>query len=90
MDELIVIHQEREETVIPESPQGTLVEIEEDGRSTPQIVGEAERRFEAMERRGHVQGQWDNKADIMVSLGIVLPGYEEPPEYVSSYAHLFQ
>ena len=89
LDELIVVHQEREEIVVPKSPWGTLVEIAEDGRSTPQIIGEVERRFEAMEGRGHVQGQWDNEVDLLVALGIPLPGNEDAPEYVPSYGHLF-
>jgi len=49
---------EREDTIVPLSPSATLVEIEEpveDGRSTPQIVGEAERAFERMEREGSVE-----------------------------------
>ena len=35
----LMICVERGETIIPETPMATLVEIEEEGRSTPQIVG---------------------------------------------------
>ena len=87
LGEPIMVHQE--ETIVPECPQGTLVEIK-DGRSTPQIVGEAERRFEEMEGRGCIHDQWDNEADVLVALDIALPGYEDVPEYVPSYDHLFQ
>jgi len=76
-----VVRVERDETVVPDSEAGTLVEIQEDRRATPQIVGEAERLFERMERGGSVeQRAWDEEADY-VAWGTVAPEYEDPPPY---------
>src|SRR5258705_340379 len=63
-----IVRVEREDTVVPESPQGTLVEIEEpvDGRSTPQIVGEAERAFARMEGREVLQEEMNEEANNLV------------------------
>jgi len=77
----LVVRVERDETVVPDSEAGTLVEIQEDRRATPQIVGEAERLFERMEREGSVeQRAWDEEADY-VAQGTVAPEYEDPPLY---------
>jgi len=71
-----VVRIERGETVVPDSEAGTLVEIQEDRRATPQIVGEAERAFERMERGGLVeQRAWDKEANY-VAWGTVAPEYE--------------
>jgi len=60
---------ERTETVVPDSEAGTLVEIQEDCRATPQVIGEAERAFAQMERGGSVeQRAWDEEADYVVLL----------------------
>ena len=76
-----VVWMERDETTIPESPQGTLVEIRDDPRSTPQIVGEAERVFERIVREGSVvQRAWDEKADYVTREGAA-PEYLGPPPY---------
>jgi len=76
-----VVRVERGETVVPDSEAGTLVEIQEDCRATPQIVGEAEWLFERMEREGSVeQRAWDEEADY-VARGTVAPEYEDPPPY---------
>ena len=76
-----VVRLERDETVVPDSEAGTLVEIQEDRRATPQIVGEAEWLFERMERGGSVeQRAWDEEADY-VARGTVAPEYEDPPPY---------
>jgi len=76
-----VVRIERDETVIPDSEAGTLVEIQEDRRATPQIVGEAERLFKRMERGGSVeQRAWDEEANY-VAQGTVAPEYEDPPPY---------
>jgi len=67
--------------VVPDSEAGTLVEIQEDRCATPQIVGEAERLFERMERGGSVeQRAWDEEADY-VAWGTAAPEYEDPPPY---------
>jgi len=50
-----MVRVERADTVVPDSEAGTLVEIQEDRRATPQIVGEAEREFARMERGGLVE-----------------------------------
>jgi len=50
-----VVRVERGEMVVPDSKAGTLVEIQEDCRTTPQIVGEAEWLFKRMERGGSVE-----------------------------------
>jgi len=77
----LMLRVERDETVVPDSEAGTLVEIQEDRRATPQIVGEAERLFERMERGGSVeQRAWDEEADY-VAQGTVAPEYEDPPSY---------
>ena len=39
----LMVRVERDETVVPDSEAGTLVEIQEDRRATPQIVGEGGR-----------------------------------------------
>jgi len=76
-----VVRVERAETVVPDSEARTLVEIQEDGWATPQIVGEAERAFTWMERGGSVeQRAWDEEADY-VAHGTVAPEYEDPPLY---------
>jgi len=76
-----VVRIERDEMVVPDSEAGTLVEIQEDCRATPQIVGEAERLFERMERGGSVeQRAWDEEADYLVR-GTVAPEYEDPPPF---------
>ena len=41
----LMIWVERDDVVVPETPGAVLVEIEEDGRTTPQIVGEMEWMF---------------------------------------------
>ena len=74
--------------MVPESPQGTLVEIEEpveDGRSTPQIVGEAERAFARMEGREVLQEEMNKEADNLVESGLALPSYVDAPEYVGPF-----
>jgi len=76
-----MVRVERAETVVPDSEAGTLVEIQEDCCVTPQIVREAERVFERMERGGLVeQRAWDEEADY-VAQGTVAPEYEDPPPY---------
>jgi len=73
-----MVRVERGETVVPDSEDGTLVEIQEDHHATPQIVGEAERLFERMERGGSVeQRAWDEEADYVVQG----TEYEDPPPY---------
>ena len=47
----LMICVEREGSNVLETPGATLVEIEEERWLTPQIVGEAERRFREMERK---------------------------------------
>jgi len=77
----LIVRVERDETVVPDSEAGTLVEIQEDRRATPQVVGEAERLFERMERGGSVeQRAWDEEADY-IARGTVAPEYEDPPPY---------
>jgi len=83
----LMVRIKREETVIPgtpQSPTATLVEIEGpgvDGRSTPQIVGEAERVFERMVREGLVeQRAYDEEADYVHRHGVA-PEYEDAPPY---------
>ena len=67
-------------------PPGLLVPIqdgdviEENGRSTPQIVGEAERRFAQMEERGRSMVPFDEEADRLVEQGVA-PEYDRPPSY---------
>jgi len=76
-----VVRVERDEMVVPDSEAGTLVEIQEDHRAMPQIVGEAEWLFERMERGGSVeQRAWDEEANY-VAQGTVAPEYEDPPPY---------
>ena len=68
------------------APPGLLVlirdgdVIEENGRSTPQIVGEAERRFAQMEERGRSTVPFDEEADQLVEQGVA-PEYDRPPSY---------
>jgi len=84
----LIVRVERQDTVIPGTPQSptvTLVEIEEpvveDQRVTPQIVGEAERTFERMEREGSVeQRAWDEEADYVHRHGAA-PEYVDAPPY---------
>ena len=60
----------------------TLVEIEEEGRSTPQIVREAERRFanlERMQRSEEYTLSWDEEADEIAHNGVPAPEYGTPP-----------
>jgi len=83
----LMVRIEREETVVPgtpQSPTATLVEIGEpvvDGRSTPQIMGEAERVFKRMEREGSVeQRAWDEEADYVHRHGVA-PEYDDAPPY---------
>ena len=38
----IRIHVEHDDMVVPETPGATLIKIEEDGRATPQLIGEVE------------------------------------------------
>jgi len=77
----LMMRVERDETVVPDSEAGTLVEIQEDRWATPQIVGEAEQLFERMEREGSVeQRAWDEEADY-VARATVAPEYEDPPPY---------
>ena len=54
--------------------------IEENWRSTPQIVGEAERRFAQMEERGRSMVPFDEEADQLVEQGVA-PEYDRPPSY---------
>ena len=54
--------------------------IGENGRSTPQIVGEAERRFAQMEERGRSMMPFDEEADWLVEQGVA-PEYDRPPSY---------
>ena len=78
----LMIRVERDETVVPETPGATLVEIEEEGRSTPQIVGEAERRFENLERMQRAEEYtltWDEEADEIARNGVAAPEYGTPP-----------
>jgi len=78
----LMVRVERGETVVPDSEDGTLVEIQEDRRAMPQAAGEAERAFEGMERGGSVeQRAWDKEADY-VAQGTVAPENEDPPPYV--------
>ena len=67
-----------------EAPPGLLVPIqdgiEENGRSTPQIVGEAERRFAQMEERGRSVVPLDEEADCVAEQGTA-PEYDHPPSY---------
>jgi len=78
----LMVRVERDETVVPDSEAGTLVEIQEDRWATPQIVGEAEQLFERMERDGSVeQRAWDEEANY-VARGTVAPVYEDPPPYL--------
>jgi len=64
---------------IVDSEAGTLVEVEEDCCATPQIVGEAEREFEQMEREESVeQRAWDEEADYVAREGAA-PEYMGPP-----------
>jgi len=75
-----VVRVERADTVVPDSEAGTLVEVE-DGQSTPQIIGEAERLFERMEWQGSVEQRvYDEEADY-VALAGVAPEYEDAPSY---------
>jgi len=77
----LMVRVERDETVVPDSEAGTLVEIQEDLRATPQVVGEAERLFERMVRGGSVeQRSWDEEADYLAR-GTVAPEYEDPPPF---------
>ena len=58
------------------------MEIEEEGRSTPQIVGEAERRFENLERMRRAEEYsltWDEEADEIACNGVAAPEYGTPP-----------
>ena len=78
----LMIRVERDETIVPETPGATLVEIEEEGRSTPQIVGEAERRFENLERVQRAEEYvltWDEEADEIARNGVAAPEYGTPP-----------
>ena len=78
----LMVHVERDETIVPETPGATLVEIEEEGWSTPQIIGEAEQRFEALERmqrREDLLLTWDEEADEVVHRGVAAPEYGTPP-----------
>ena len=78
----LMVRVERDGMVVPDSEAGTLVEIQEDHRATPQIVGKAERLFERMERGGSVeQRAWDEEADY-VARATVAPEYEDPPSFV--------
>ena len=78
----LMIRVERDETVVPETPGATLIEIEEEGRSTPQIIGEAERRFENLERLQRAEEYtltWDEEADEIARNGVAAPEYGTPP-----------
>ena len=80
----LMICVEREETVVPETPGVMLVEIEEEGRSTPQIVGEAEQRFAALERMQRSEEYlltWDEEADKIAHNGVAAPECGTPPDY---------
>ena len=67
-------------------PPGLLVTIqdgdviEENGHSTPQIVGEAERRFAQMKERGRSMVPFDEEADRLVEQGVA-PEYDHLPSY---------
>ena len=67
-------------------PPGLLVPIqdgdaiEENGCSTPQIVGEAEKRFAQMEERGRSMVPFDEEADRLVEQGVA-PEYDRPSSY---------
>ena len=58
-----------------QAPPGLLIPvqdgdvIEENERSTPQIVGKAERRFAQMEERGRSMVPFDEEADCLVEQG---------------------
>jgi hypothetical protein len=80
-EEPLMVRVERAETVIPETPEGTLVELGEDDRSTPQVVGEAERLFERMNRAEEFYRPMDEEADELYRTGRGLPEYEDAPEY---------
>ena len=78
----LMICVEREKTVVPETPGATLVEIKEEGRSTPQIVGEVEWRFAALERMQRSEEYlltWDEEADEIAHNGVAAPEYGTPP-----------
>ena len=78
----LMICVERNETVVPETPGVTLVEIEEEGRSPPQIVGEVEWRFAALERMQRSEEYsltWDKEADEIARSGVTAPEYGTPP-----------
>ena len=72
---------ERLGTIVPEIPGATLVEIEEEGRSTPQIVGEVEWRFRELERREELALATNEEADQVARGGLVAPEYLSPPPY---------
>ena len=78
----LMIRVERDKTIVPETPGAMLVEIEEEGRSTPQIIGDAEWRFTALERIQRNEEYtltWDEEADEIARNGVAAPEYGTPP-----------
>ena len=78
----LMIRVERDETVVPETLGVTLVGIEEEGRLTPQIVGEEEWRISALERIQRNEEYtltWDKEADKIACSGVAAAEYGTPP-----------
>jgi len=77
-EEPLMVRVERDDTVVPETPQsGTLVEIEEEDEV--RVVGAAMRAFERLEgllEPESEERQWDEEADLLVAEGRVPPAYE--------------
>ena len=77
-EEPLMVRVERDDTVVPESPQsGTLVEIEEEDEV--RVVGAAMRAFERLEgilEPEREERQWDEEADVLVAEGRAPPAYE--------------
>jgi len=82
-----VVRVERDDIIVPATPQQGLVEIRDDGQSTPQIVTEVERQFERMERHGSVeQRAYDEEANYVAWEGAALEYLDAPPyEFLDFY-----